>query len=210
MTADSTQTGYDAIVLAGGAAKRLGGADKALVVIGSDTLLDRALDAVRAAARIIVVGPRRPAGAAAVFTQEQPPGSGPAAAIAHAVRLVTSDVAVVVAVDVPFARAAIPRLLAALPGHDAAMVVDAAGRRQPLIAAYRRDVLQARADEQPWANRAVRALVEPFTVADVPARADEALDCDTVDDVERARAAAARQTATARQLGSASSGVESS
>lgn len=206
MPADSappTST-YDAIILAGGAGRRLGGADKALVVVGADRLLDRAVAAVRDAGRIIVVGPSRPIDAGVLFTREDPPGAGPAAAIAHAVRFATTDVVVVLAVDVPFAAAAVPRLLAALPGHDAAMIVDAAGSRQPLLAAYRTRALRDRADDQPWANRAVRALVEPFAVAEVPAAADEALDCDTPDDVERARAAAGGQ------LGSGSSGVESS
>lgn len=204
MPVDSAAPTYDAVILAGGAARRLGGADKALLVVGADRLLDRAIDAVRDAGRIIVVGPSRPVDAAVLFTREDPPGTGPAAAMAHAVRLVTADVVVVLAVDVPFAAAAVPRLLEALPGHDAAMVVDPAGSRQPLLAAYRTRALRDRADDQPWANRAVRALVEPFAVAAVPAVADEALDCDTPDDVERARMAADGQ------LRSGSSGVESS
>ncbi len=204
MPADSVTVAFDAIILAGGAANRLGGADKALVVVGSDTLLDRALDAVHDAGRVIVVGPRRPTRVAVLFTQEQPPGGGPAAAIAHAVQQVSADVVVVLAVDVPFAKAVIPRLLAALPGRDAAMVLDAEGRRQPLIAAYRHEALAGRAAQGAWVNAAVRAFVAPFAVAEVRARADEALDCDTADDVERARQAAARQS------GSGSSGAESS
>lgn len=204
MAADSSHSAYDAIILAGGAGRRLGGADKALVVVGSDTLLDRAADAVRDAAQVIVVGPARAREGGLLFTQEDPPGGGPAAAIAHAVQFVTADVVVVLAVDLPFAAGAVPRLRAALPGHDAAMVVDGAGARQPLIAAYRGDVLKSRADERTWVDKAVRALVEPFDVAEVPAVADEALDCDTPDDVERARAA------VGRQLGSGASGAESS
>ncbi|WP_438949006.1 NTP transferase domain-containing protein, partial [Streptomyces harbinensis] len=38
---------FDAIVLAGGAARRLGGADKAAVTVGGRPLLDRVLDACR-------------------------------------------------------------------------------------------------------------------------------------------------------------------
>jgi molybdopterin-guanine dinucleotide biosynthesis protein A len=181
---------YDAIIVAGGAGRRLGGADKALAVVGADRLLDRALAAVPAAGRIVVVGPPRPVEAHVLFTVEDPPGAGPAAAVAHAVRFATAGVVVVLAVDLPFAATAVPRLLARLPGHDAAMLVDATGTRQPLLAAYRTRVLKSRADEQPWANRAVRALVEPFAIADVPAVADEALDCDTADDLARAQAAA--------------------
>ena len=203
MPADSTDMTYDAIILAGGAGKRLGGADKALVAVGAQTLLDRALDAVRLAGHVVVVGPPRGNSRSVVFTQEKPAGSGPAAAIAHAAHVVQASVVVVLAVDVPFANTAIPRLLAALPGHDAAMLTDRDGRRQPLIAAYRADILKARADEAAWANRSVRAFVEPFAVADVAAAPQEALDCDTEDDVNRANQ-------TALQLGNGASGVESS
>jgi molybdopterin-guanine dinucleotide biosynthesis protein A len=199
---------YDAIILAGGAAKRLGGADKALVVVGEQTLLDRALDAVRQADQIIVVGPSRGTSRGVVFSHEKPAGGGPAAAIAHAAHVVRASVVVVLAVDVPFANAAIPRLLAALPRHDAAMLTDGDGRRQPLIAAYRADVLKARAGEAAWANRSVRAFVEPFTVAEVAAATHEALDCDTPDDVARANQAALQPGEC--QLGNGSSGVEAS
>ncbi|NJP68904.1 NTP transferase domain-containing protein, partial [Streptomyces spiramenti] len=40
---------FDAVVLAGGAGRRLGGADKAAVRVGGRTLLDRVLTASRAA-----------------------------------------------------------------------------------------------------------------------------------------------------------------
>jgi molybdopterin-guanine dinucleotide biosynthesis protein A len=203
MPADSSEIAYDAIILAGGAGKRLGGNDKALVAVGGQTLLDRALEAVEQASRVIVVGPPRETASAVIFTSEEPAGGGPAAAIAHAAHVVQAKVVVVLAVDVPFASAAVPRLLAALPGHDAAMVLDGEGSRQPLIAAYRADVLKTRAGEADWANRSVRAFVEPFTVAEVIAEAHEALDCDTPDDVIVANQAA-------RQLGSGSSGAVSS
>jgi len=202
MAADSSAIAYDAIILAGGAARRLGGADKALVAVGAQTLLDRALDAVEHARRVLVVGPPRDTGRPVAFSQEEPAGGGPAAAIAHAAIVVQANVVVVLAVDVPFAAHAVPRLLAALPGHDAAMLVDDDGNHQPLIAAYRADALKARAEEAAWANRSVRAFVEPFTVAEVKAERNETLDCDTLDDVAVANRAL-------RQLGNGSSGAES-
>ncbi|MGO4426310.1 NTP transferase domain-containing protein, partial [Streptomyces sp. MCAF7] len=51
---------YDAVILAGGAARRLGGADKPALRVGARPLLDRVLDACRGAERTVVVGPRRP------------------------------------------------------------------------------------------------------------------------------------------------------
>ena len=187
---------FDALILAGGAGRRLAGADKALLDVGGLRLLDRALEAAAGAGTIVVVGPRRPIEASTpagkiVFTRERPAGSGPAAALMHGLALVTRPIVVVVAVDVPFAAAAVPRLLAALragAGGDAAMVVDDTGRRQPLLAAYRTASLRDRPGD--WANRSVHALVEPLHVVEVPTEASEALDCDTPEDLERARLAA--------------------
>jgi len=51
---------FDAIVLTGGAASRLGGADKPALEVGGTTLLERVLAAVADAGRIVVVGPARP------------------------------------------------------------------------------------------------------------------------------------------------------
>ncbi|MCM3926296.1 NTP transferase domain-containing protein, partial [Frankia sp. AiPs1] len=55
------QAGCSALVLAGGAAHRLGGRDKPAVVVGGTTLLDRVLAAVAGAGieRVVIVGPRR-------------------------------------------------------------------------------------------------------------------------------------------------------
>ncbi|NED13442.1 NTP transferase domain-containing protein, partial [Streptomyces sp. SID9124] len=53
-------TAYDAIVLAGGAAKRLGGADKPALRVGGRALLDRVLAACADARATVVVGDRRP------------------------------------------------------------------------------------------------------------------------------------------------------
>jgi molybdopterin-guanine dinucleotide biosynthesis protein A len=183
---------FDAIVLAGGASSRMGGDDKALIDIGKSTLLERALAAVSDATTLVVVGPVRSTTRDVVFTRESPTGAGPAAALAQGVSLVRQSRVVVVAVDVPFAASAIGRLLAALPGHEAAMLVDSTGRRQPLLAAYETDALRGRAAERSWRDASVRAFVEGLATVDVPAEGLVALDCDTPGDVASARAALGR------------------
>jgi molybdopterin-guanine dinucleotide biosynthesis protein A len=81
---DGTAMGVWVIVLAGGAARRLGGADKPALTVAGRSLLDGVLD--RAAgldpAGIVVVGPHRPTSAAVRWAREQPPGGGPLAALA--------------------------------------------------------------------------------------------------------------------------------
>lgn len=181
---------FDAIVLAGGAGKRMGGRDKALIDVGGVPLLDRALAAVEGADTIVVVGPSRATKTPAVrFVREEPRGSGPAAAMLRGLEEVTNPVVLVIAVDAPFAASALPRVLAVLPDHDAAMLVDETGRRQPLIAAYLTESLRRRNASGPWRNRSVFDLVEGLRVAEVSAVDLESLDCDTPDDVQRARSA---------------------
>jgi molybdopterin-guanine dinucleotide biosynthesis protein A len=75
--------GHDAILLAGGRASRLGGIDKTALVSRGTALLDRAVAAAAGADRVAIVGLRdgREAPAGAVLTREDPPLSGPVAAL---------------------------------------------------------------------------------------------------------------------------------
>jgi molybdopterin-guanine dinucleotide biosynthesis protein A len=186
---------FDVLVLAGGAGMRMGdprGTDKAGLDVGGLTLLDRVLSAVADAQRCVVVGPRRPTAWPVTFTIEEPAGSGPAAAIVHGLSLINASVVVVLAADMPFAATAVPKLIDALSSEqvDAAMLVDESGRRQPLLAAYRTDALRRCADGRDWRGVSVRALTEGLTVVEVAAVGDEALDCDTPEQLIAAREAA--------------------
>ncbi|WP_230203177.1 molybdenum cofactor guanylyltransferase [Parafrankia discariae] len=195
---------WDALVLAGGHSRRLGGQDKASVVVGGLRLLDRVLDATRAAERIIVVGPPRPArpGSRPVrWTREDPPGGGPVAAIAAGMRLVAAPLVVVLAVDLPFVGVAeITGLLGSLggasPGHgaadvavDVAVLADPAGRAQYLAAAWRAAALRAALPADP-AGRSVRSLLAGREVRTVPATDQACLDCDDPASLAAARARA--------------------
>jgi molybdopterin-guanine dinucleotide biosynthesis protein A len=186
---------FDALVLAGGAGQRMGdprGTDKTQLDVGGITLLDRVLSAVADARQCIVVGPRRPTARPVTFTIEEPAGSGPAAAIVHGLSLVDAATVVVLAADLPFAATAVPKLLDALAGGqaDAAMLVDDSGRRQPLLAAYRTDALRRCADDRDWRGASVRALTEALVVVELAAVGDEALDCDTPEQLTAAQQAA--------------------
>ncbi|MFJ8298516.1 NTP transferase domain-containing protein [Streptomyces sp. NPDC094447] len=84
-------TPHDAVVLAGGAARRLGGADKPGVRVGGRPLLDRVLAACRGAERTVVVGAPRPTVRPVHWTREDPPGGGPLAALDAGVRAMGAD-----------------------------------------------------------------------------------------------------------------------
>jgi len=194
---------WDAIVLAGGQGRRLGGVDKAAVTVGGHSLLERVLRVLAtgypAFGGVVVVGPDRPelAGAGVLMTREEPPGGGPVAGIAAGLAEVRAPLVAVLAVDMPFLDGArLAELRAAVTGPagptvDAAVLVDPDGRAQTLAAVWRSAALRAALPPRP-AGAAVRTLLADRAVARVPADALSCLDCDAAQDVAAARAAAAR------------------
>jgi molybdopterin-guanine dinucleotide biosynthesis protein A len=179
--------GFDAIVLAGGSARRLGGADKAELRIGGVRLLDRVLDAAAEAERIVAVGPTRPTTRPVTWTRESPPGGGPVAALAAGLAETASEIVVVLAVDLPGITVDTIRSVVSAVDDDGALLVDDSGHDQTLAAAYRRDALVARLDAfGEVAGVALRDVVAGMSLQRVPAAA-AARDLDTWDDVAAAR-----------------------
>ena len=132
-------------VLAGGAGRRMGGVDKAALRVGGVTLLDRVLAAARPVCdSVLVVGPSRAADV--TFAREPEPGGGPVPAVQAVLAAAPpSDVMVVLATDLPFLVAEhLQALLAAVEHAEAAAAADRGGPN-PLLAAYRRGPLAARA-----------------------------------------------------------------
>lgn len=127
-----------AVILAGGASTRLG-ADKPEQRVGDRRLLDIALAAVAGAEQVVVVGPPRAVPAEVVVVREDPPGSGPVAALAAghaALRPGAADV-VVLAADLPWITpAAVAALRAARGGAPVALAVDDTGQPQYLTAVW--------------------------------------------------------------------------
>ncbi|SCL22440.1 Molybdopterin-guanine dinucleotide biosynthesis protein A [Micromonospora nigra] len=91
------------MVLAGGAARRMGGRDKPAVPVGGQPMRDRVLTAVAAADTRVVVGPAGPTPAGVRSTREDPPGGGPVAALAAGLALLdpATTVVAVLAADLP-------------------------------------------------------------------------------------------------------------
>lgn len=191
----------DAIVLAGGAGSRLGGADKPDQRVGSATLLQRVVDAVRGlgpvdvnvdvdvdVAVVVVVGPERDGVDGVTWCREHPPGGGPVAAIAAGLPHTGSDELLVLAADLPWIAGAVAPLLAALTTGECAVLVDASGRRNPLASAWRREALvRALGRVERHAGARAFTLLDGVDVVDVPDPAGWGDDCDTPDDLARAR-----------------------
>jgi molybdopterin-guanine dinucleotide biosynthesis protein A len=180
---------FDAIVLAGGASRRLGGADKAEVEVGGRRLIDRAVESVRDARRVVVVGPERPVPYPVTWVRERPPEAGPAHAVAAGLEEVRRQIVVVLAVDLPLVGSAlVARLVDAVGTGDGAVCTDDHGRDQMLLAAYRTTSLRARLGAlgaTPGAS--MRALVEGLDLVRIEAGV-AARDCDTWDEVRAADA----------------------
>lgn len=169
--------------------------DKATVEVAGRSLLDRVLAAVLTdAGRVVVVSPPRALPSGVLRTSELPTGGGPVAGVAAGLELVQAPLVVVLACDLPFLTAqTVTALVAALDTAEAACadgaaLVDADGWRQPLTAAYRTARLRAAvAALEEVQGSPMRAVVAALTMLDVPARSGQSFDCDTWDDVQRAR-----------------------
>ncbi|WP_155369566.1 molybdenum cofactor guanylyltransferase [Catellatospora vulcania] len=185
------------MVLAGGAARRMGGLAKPLLPVGGVPMLRRVLSAVADARPLVVVGgpelaAELPTGA--LLTREDPPGGGPVAAIAAGAAALPetgdSGRVLVVAADLPFlTREAVAALLAV--DADVVMFTDPDGRRQHLCAAWRLGALRAALPASAH-GAPMRALLADADVVELPwAGAGPApwYDCDTPDELKAAQAA---------------------
>lgn len=197
-------TAADAIVLAGGRASRMGGVDKPAIVIGGRSMLDAALAAVTSCAHTVVVGPHRPELAPEIKqVREVPPGSGPVAAIGAGLGALGSaaPLVVVLAADLPFLSAwSVTELTRHIceSGADAVFAADESGRPQYLIGVWRRTALAAALDNlDSLINQPMKALIPADSaIIALPGVAD----CDTEEEVRKARESVAADPAPALAL----------
>ena len=190
----------DAVILAGGRATRLGGADKPGLIVGDQSMLATVVMACQDAGadRIIVVGPEY-APVPARFVREEPAGAGPFAALRRGLAELSGagepdgrDLVAVLAADLPFLRAAhLHTLLTAAEGRAGAVLIDQEGQPQWLAGCWHRAPL-ARAVAG-YDGRSLRGLMTPLDPAYVlidpgPGEPPPWLDCDTDADLRQARA----------------------
>jgi len=177
---------WDAIVLAGGRAERLGGTAKPGVMIGSRSLLDRTIAAVGRAGHVIIAGDAVVDGC--VTAAEPEPFGGPVSGIAAALAHATAERVLIVACDHPFVDSAVSLLTAARPGRDGVIAVDSTGRRQNLLACLDRQSLTAALDvfDTPF-GVSMHQLLAALDLREIVVDDRAAFDVDTWDDVARGR-----------------------
>lgn len=186
---------FDAVVLAGGTGRRLGGTSKPDVRLAGRRLLDHALDATAGARRVAVVAPAGvPVPDGVARTLEDPPHGGPVAGVAAGLRALDPDgpapLVLVLSCDAPHAASAVPRLLRAAAASPAgACLVGPDGRSQWLVAVHVAATLHARltalaAARDGLRDLPARALGGDPPLVQVPATAHEVADVDTWADLE--------------------------
>lgn len=197
-----------AILLAGGRARRVGGAAKPLFEVAGRTLLTAAVAAAEDAScrPITVVGPVLDPSLEVTWVREDPPFTGPAAAVVAALASWPGaaegdpEWTLLLACDLPRARDAVARLVAdaaLLPTDtDGLCLADASSRPQWLTGLYRTRALRVAAEALGDAGRdaPVRALLADLAIAVVADPDGVSSDIDTWEDLERARVRADQRT----------------
>lgn len=179
--------GYDAVILAGGQARRLGGLDKPGLGVGARSMVENVVAAVPTARRVVLVGPARDL-PGTITTREDPPGSGPVPALRAGLRRVTAPRLALLAGDLPFLTAVHVGVLLAEAGREGrrgVVAVDDDGREQWLLGVW--DTGALREALAAYAGRSLRGVLAPLVTARVTLPRRAWFDCDTRDDLEEAR-----------------------
>ncbi|MCP1412698.1 NTP transferase domain-containing protein [Paenarthrobacter sp. A20] len=191
---------FNAVILAGGRATRLGGVPKPSLTYDGASLLSHALQAVRGAAAVVVVGPDASGSGGVLLpdnvlrAREEPAYAGPAAAIAAGLAALKNHGmgapwTLVLACDMPHASRGVALLweaLASQPGVEGAMAVSADGRKQPLLGAYSTAAMEREvgvaSQGSGLTNSSVFRLLARLNVLDVAVPAGSTDDVDTWED----------------------------
>jgi molybdenum cofactor guanylyltransferase len=139
--------GVSAFILAGGKSSRMG-KDKAFLTLQGKTLLDRALQAAAAVVNdeeVFIVGDRHKFSPFGRVIEDVFPERGPLGGIHAALLQSSSELNLMLAVDVPFVEAEFLKYMVSQAEQcDAlATVPRAGGRWQPLCAVYRKEFATA-------------------------------------------------------------------
>ena len=190
---------FDAVVLSGGRASRLGGTPKATLVSNEVPLLFHAVQAAADARMTVVVGDGVPGLPAEVLlVRETPAFGGPVAGLGAGVdalrlRGELAELLLVLACDMPGVAATVDVLLAAAasePALDGVLAIDGDGRRQYLAAVYRSAPLSAalsaaRLRHDCLDGLSMRDLIALLRLGEIGVPAEATRDIDTWADAAR-------------------------
>lgn len=181
MTTLHPRIALGAVVLAGGRAARMGGADKASIELDGRSLLDHALDAVVDAGEVVVVGEWARTERPVTFTREDPAHGGPAAGLLAGLDAFVGDPVqlAVLAVDMPrVTLRTMSRLRSAAEDRDGSVLVGPDGRR---ALAYVLDTTRLRQVRPPYGEEhgmPMHVLLGGLDLVEVAAEGEETHDVD--------------------------------
>jgi molybdenum cofactor guanylyltransferase len=157
------------VVLAGGRSERFG-ADKTRAEVAGVGLLERVLDAVGrmepSVDEVFVVGPWAPPGVRHLAEPDR--FGGPLAAMSFGLGEITAPTVLVLAADHPGLEPSLLAVLVDRLGADrgaTAVVPIRAGRREPLVAAYRRSIGHVAREVLAQGQRSMHALLDADDVS---------------------------------------------
>jgi molybdenum cofactor guanylyltransferase len=194
------QARVSAAILAGGRARRLGGVDKAALLLGGTRIIDRQLAILTALSEDVLIVANDATRYAAFPLPVIPdvvPGTGALGGIYSALQAARHELVVIVACDLPFVtRALLDRLIGEAVDEADAVVPRSSRGLEPLCAVYRKrcaPVLRERIDRQALQ---VSALLDVLQVRELGPESLEPFDPDgrlfanvnTPHDYARARA----------------------
>jgi molybdopterin-guanine dinucleotide biosynthesis protein A len=168
---------WDAHILAGGQARRLGRQDKAALVVADRRILDRQLAALggRASRIVLVGGPDRHIVGVEVIP-DRLPGMGALGGLYTALVSAASDRTLVLACDMPYVTGPFLEFLATTGGDcDATVPRDGQGLH-PLCAVYARSAAPAIRHAIDRGVRRVRDAIDPLRMLLIEGPALEAFD----------------------------------
>ncbi len=176
-----------AIIIAGGAGRRLGGVAKPWLPVGGRAIIEHVIAAARPHVQEIIAVGTVPTFVEAPlhvrWTLEDPPGAGPAAAVRAGTALLATDVqeVLLLAGDAPGVAAAIAALCVDALHDDGVIAIDG-GQPQYLLARLERGALERALDA---GGASMRSVFDHLQTHGVECRVDDA---DTWEDVARLRA----------------------
>ena len=185
-----------AIVLCGGRATRLGGADKPLLAVGDKALLGHVIDRVRPQVDALLLSCAKATAVYEAFghpvVEDRDAGQGPLGGFVSALPQVRTPWVLTTPADTPFLPDNLVASLAKASRRTGAAVVTAGGHRQNLAMLLDAQHAQSLAAFYDDGGRAIHRWLVANTTTEVDFPADQFLNVNTGEDLSRARDLAAK------------------
>ncbi len=188
---------FDAIVFAGGRGSRLGGIDKATLILDDKRMVSRVIEAARnsKARKVIVVGPKHAGSLADFTTREEPPFAGPLSALAAGFEAAEAPWVMLLPCDLVHPEEVVKQLLLGLKTavekeYEGVVLLDDEDQIQWLTALVGADALHKELTNEALGsleNKPAKAVLSQMRLLRIPAATESTADIDTHEQLEKAK-----------------------